>query len=281
MKFQPVAIGAFTNDLPVTTTPAVGDNHLHCTGSGVAAAKQLAFNQTTINFGTQPVGLSTNRTLTITNNGTAPVTFSVIAGSGTFQWAGAIGTLTCGASQAIQITFVPPAIGPFTATLTVTSDAPGSPNDINLTGAGCVAHAEIAVPPPAPIDFGQIEQGFRTVRYFQVQNTGDGLLTFSAAISGTDAPLFGLQDSSGSITNVTCLSTNYSVDPVSPCGVGPSGSSSVVVAVAFFAGRGAQGVAPPRSRSAMRTPPTRPRARRGSSRSPPRSPRPRRWMQAW
>jgi hypothetical protein len=234
VRFQPAATGTFTNDLTVTRTPAIGDDKLHCTGKAVAAQKKLTFNSTTINFGKQPVGSSTGKVLTIINNGSAPVTVSVAAGSGTFQWAGFNGSLTCGASQPIPITFVPPSEGPFTGTLVVTSDATGSPFNISLTGAGCVANAEIAVPPPAPIDFAQVEQGFRTVRFFLVQNTGDGPLTFSGAISGTDAALFGLQNDSGSITNVA-PGKNYSVDPTSPCGALTAGTGNVAVGVAFFA----------------------------------------------
>ena len=139
-----------------------------------------------------------------------------------------------GQSHPIALTFTPPSEGPHSATLSVVSSAPSSPHAITLLGEGCVANAEIAVPPTTPIDFGQVQKGFRTVRFFEVQNPGDGSLTFNGAVAGPDAALFGLPDANGSVTN-TPPNRSYTADPVSPCGPGAAGSGKTIVAVSFFA----------------------------------------------
>jgi len=91
------------------------------------------------------------------------------------------------------------------------------------------------VPPSAPIDLGQIQQGFRTVKFFEVQNTGDGPLTFDGTISGPDVVLFGLPDPAGSVTNPPSTRT-YTAEAIAPCGNFPAGSGKVIVAISFFAG---------------------------------------------
>jgi hypothetical protein len=147
---------------------------------------------------------------------------------------GVNGILNCGQSQTLAVSFTPPAEGPQSASLSVTSGAPGSPHTIALIGEGCIANAAIVVPPSAPITFGQVQRGFRTVRFFEVQNTGDGPLTFNGAITGPDASLFGLPEPTGSVTSPPAVRA-YEALPVSPCGAGASGSGRVIVAVSFFA----------------------------------------------
>lgn len=235
--FNPTAIGSWPSAaLGVTTTPANGDKQLVCKGTAVAATFSIGFNATTFNWGSQPVGVtSASKTLTITNNGSKPLNISVapIAVSG-FSCAGFNGTLNCGVSQSLAIGFTPPAEGPQSATLGIGSPASGSPHAITLLGTGCVANAEIAAPATAPHDFGQVQQGFRTVWIFEIKNIGDGTLTFNGTIGGADVALFGLPDPAGSVTAAPA-SRSYTALPVTPCGSGPAGSGKVLVAVSFFA----------------------------------------------
>lgn len=235
--FNPTALGNWNSvELAVSTTPANGDNKLVCTGNGIAAQPKVQFNQTTFNFGTHPVGTpAPSKTLTITNNGTSPLTVSVpVLNTSGFTCAGFNGTLNCDQSQTIALGFTAPSEGPQSATLNITTNAAGSPHSIQLMGVGCIANAEIVVPPTTPIQFGQIEQGFRTVRFFEVHNIGDGQLTFDASISGPDAALFGLPDPQGSVTNAP-MNRSYTVDPVNFCGSGPTGTGGTIVAISFFA----------------------------------------------
>ena len=237
VAFNPTAPGTFNSvALPVSIAPATGDSQLICKGRALAAVAKVSFSATTLNFGTQPVGTAASpKTLTITNSGSLPLSVAIapLSASG-FACAGFNGMLNCGASQNIAVSFTPPAEGAQSASLSVTTNAPGSPHTIGLAGVGCLANAVIAVPPSAPISFGQIQQGFRTVRVFEVQNTGDGPLTFSGTLSGTDAALFGLPDPAGSVTNAP-ITRLYDALPTTPCGPGASGSGKVLVAISFFA----------------------------------------------
>lgn len=239
VAFNPASVGNFNSvEMAVSTTPANGDNKLTCTGEGVSAEPQVSFNQVSFNFGNRPVGTSApGQTLSITNSGSAPLTVSVpVLNASGFTCAGFNGSLNCGQTQTIALGFTPPSEGPHAATLSVTTNASGSPHSIQLNGAGCVANAEISVPASAPISMGQVEQGFRTVRIEpEIVNTGDAQLTFTAAIGGPDAALFGLPDPAGGSVTVAPSSRVFTIDPTTSCGPGPTGSGRTKMVVSFVA----------------------------------------------
>ena len=242
VAFTPTAPGTWNAAaMPVSTTPANGDNQLVCKGKALAATAAISFSPTSLNFGTQPVGTAApTRTLTVTNTGQVPLTVTVppLNVSG-FTSAGLstpmnTTTLGCGQATSLSVGFTAAAEGAQAAALSVASGAPGAPHTVNLSGAGCVANAVITPPSTAPISFGQVQQGFRTVRLFFVVNTGDGPLTFTGTIGGPDAALFGLPDPVGSVTNAPGT-RNYEALAVIPCGPGAGGSGKALVAVSFFA----------------------------------------------
>lgn len=238
IRFTPTVIGVTgPMNLAITRSPARGHDHLVCRGQGVAPVVQVSFNLTTLNFGAVPVGaVGGPLTLHVRNTGGAPLAVTVPGPplGASFQWTGFTGTLNCGADQPIAVTFSPTTEGTFGATMSVTSGAPGSPHSISLIGQGCIPNASIVVPPAPFPSFGDVQQGFRSVRFIAVQNTGDGPLTFTARVDGPDAGLFGLQPPSGSITDVLPI-RNYTVEPTTPCGPGSTGTGRTSVAVTFFA----------------------------------------------
>jgi hypothetical protein len=237
VAFSPSTTGNWNpQNIPVTTSPVNGDNQLVCKGRALAAEFKISFSLTTVNFGKVPVGQSQNKTLAITNTGSKAMMVSSagVAADG-FSVAPFSTNLNCGQTFNINIQFMPPSEGSHAALFSVSHSALGSPTTINLLGEGCIANAEIVVPTTMPINFGQIQQGFRTVRFFKVSNPADGPLNFQGTISGADAALFGLPDPNGSVINPPST-RNYTVDPVSPCGNLTAGSGETIVAVAFFAG---------------------------------------------
>jgi hypothetical protein len=91
-----------------------------------------------ITFGSVPLGEVRTRTLTIENASGANVDVS-IAPSPTvspFTWPSFSGVLTHRAQQQITVQFRPSSNAFVDATLTVTSNAPGSPQSVTLTGKG-------------------------------------------------------------------------------------------------------------------------------------------------
>ena len=202
----------------------------------MAAEFKINFSATNVNLGKKPVGQPQNTAITIKNTGSKAMTVSSsgVTSDG-FTVAPFTANLACDQPLNVNIQFTPPSEGPHSASFSVNHSAPSNPTTINLFGEGCIANAEIVVPATAPINFGQVQQGFRTVRFFKVSNPADGPLNFQGAISGPDASLFGLPDPNGSVINPPSTSS-YNVDPVSTCGNLTAGSGETIVAIAFFAG---------------------------------------------
>ena len=95
-----------------------------------------------LTFTTHLVGApSAAQTVTLTNNGTAPLSITSIVVGGTNS-ADFAETNTCGTSVAanatcaISVTFTPKATGTRGASITITDNAPGSPQTFSLTGTG-------------------------------------------------------------------------------------------------------------------------------------------------
>ena len=237
VAFAPTATGNFSPlNIPVATAPVNGDHQLVCNAKAVAAEFKIGFSATTINFGKKPVGTNQTLNLTITNTGTKPMSvISAGVSADGFSVAPFNASLTCGQSLPVPASFLPASEGAHSATFSVAHSAPGNPTTLTLNGVGCVANAEITVPAIAPIDFGEIQQGYRTVRFITVSNPADGPLNFKASIGGADAALFGLPDPAGSVI-APPATRDFVINPVSPCGNLAVGTGETVVAIAFYAG---------------------------------------------
>jgi len=103
-------------------------------------AAGVGLSPASLTFGGQVVGTtSASQTVTLTNRGAGALNISGIVVSGDFALAD---TTTCpspgtvGTSCNIDVTFTPTAAGDRAGTITITSDAPGSPHVISLTGTG-------------------------------------------------------------------------------------------------------------------------------------------------
>ncbi len=122
---------------------------------GPADASALLFSPLKLTFTDQPQGFASDaQTITLTNAGTATITFAGIVVSGDFAQ-----TNTCeptlavaSASCTVNVTFTPTATGDRTGEITLTSDASGSPHKISLAGKGIEAKSAITFS-PIPIEF--------------------------------------------------------------------------------------------------------------------------------
>src|SRR5262249_2862453 len=105
----------------------------------------VSLSPTSLGFGNQNVGTtSAAQTISLTNTGTAALTISSIAISGTnagdfAQTNNCSATLNVNTSCTISVTFTPSATGTRTASVIVTDNAAGSPQSVALGGAGVTA----------------------------------------------------------------------------------------------------------------------------------------------
>jgi hypothetical protein len=162
-----------------------------------------------LSFGNVNVGTtSTGQDVTITNNGTASLTFSAafISGAADYVLTGDTSTpIGAGGSRQATVQCKPTALGSRPGTLRISGDDPANPSDdislsctgvapeMNVTGLGVSIADEDTVPSVSDnTDFGSANvTGGMVQHIFRIQNTGTGPLNLTGtpkvAISGTNS----------------------------------------------------------------------------------------------
>jgi hypothetical protein len=116
-----------------------------------AAAPAVTFTPTSLTFGAQAIGTtSAPQSVTVANTGTASLFINSAAVPNTLDFTvvddGCSGlTLAPGTSCSMSITFSPTASGTRSAALTVTDNAPGSPQTAPVTGTGTGQNPPLAI----------------------------------------------------------------------------------------------------------------------------------------
>lgn len=100
-----------------------------------------SLSTTSLSFGNQTLGTTSgNRTVTLTNTGTEPLTLSIAVtgtNAGDFAQSNSCGaSVAPGAACTIEVTFRPTATGSRRGTIAITDNATGSPHLIALSGTG-------------------------------------------------------------------------------------------------------------------------------------------------
>jgi PKD repeat protein/type 1 glutamine amidotransferase len=135
---------------------------------GSTSAPALTVSPGTLSFDSRTVGSpSPASVVTVTNTGTAAATLVGVTATGDFAQTGNCGsTLATGASCTVNVTFTPTATGARTGTLSVTSNAPGSPHTVALSGTGTATNANLAAGRPVTAT--------STAQSYVAANTVDG-----------------------------------------------------------------------------------------------------------
>jgi FG-GAP-like repeat/Cep192 domain 4/HYDIN/CFA65/VesB-like, Ig-like domain len=148
---QQVMVGDFNGDgqldLAVTSGQSSSVSVLLQFQTGPAAT----LFPSSLTFGPQLVGTkSTPQSVTLTNTGGATLDINSIAASGNFRQTNNCGSsLAVGASCTITVFFKPYRVGTITGTLTITDNAPNSPQTVSLSGVGTAVTLL-----PSSLDFG-------------------------------------------------------------------------------------------------------------------------------
>lgn len=143
--FSPQALGARSASITLAHNATGGSSAIALSGAGTQALPAIALSANAIRFIAAQLLNTTSspQTLTVSNTGVAALSFSGIGLSGTnagdFTLAGscAVGApVAPGANCTVAVTFRPTASGARSATLSLSSNAAGSPATIGITGNG-------------------------------------------------------------------------------------------------------------------------------------------------
>src|SRR5262249_50987897 len=130
-------------------------------------------------FGTVNTGTPSTKNETITNTGNTNVQISQITVSGTgYSLSGVSVPVTLTPSQTLTfgVVFNPTIAGSANGSVTVASNATGSPATISLSGTGAQAGLTVS---PASFNFGSVVDGQTKSQTFTVTNSGTASLTIS------------------------------------------------------------------------------------------------------
>jgi hypothetical protein len=179
--FAPTAVGPRTGTLTLTTdAPGTPSFTVNFSANGVTIPV-AALAPATINFGPVVSGtVSSAQTVMLTNSGGGPLTFTAPVLTGPFSVSASTcaSPLAAAASCVISVKFSPPAKGPASGTLTLTTNAASQTLAAGLQGTGVTgAFASVS---PASLTFGS--QAVNTVSPpKQVTLTNAGDTTFNIA----------------------------------------------------------------------------------------------------
>ncbi|PAT37932.1 hypothetical protein CK623_13175 [Vandammella animalimorsus] len=189
LRFTPASAGNAQELLRITHNGTPNVSELSLRGQGVnAAAPNAQLSTSALNFsGIALNSTSPAQTVTLTNNGAAPLRLSAApAVAAPFQIAG--GTCTAnmdiapGNSCTVNVVFKPTAVGPANGSLTIAHNAAGSPSTVTLRGVGQAAPAPNVQLSPATLDLGNATVGASSAaKTVTLTNNGTGPLTLSAA----------------------------------------------------------------------------------------------------
>jgi hypothetical protein len=214
VTFTPTAGG--TRRAMLTIADSVPGNTPLINVSGISESPQVSLSPSALTYSAQVAGTaSASQSVTLSNTGAAALDITQISASGDFAE-----TNTCGASLAIaascqiNVTFTPTAGGSRTGMLTITDNAPGSPETVTLTGTGQ--------------DFTVAPSGAATVAVTPGQTAS---FAISLTPGGGLSPMVTLT-CSGAPTGVTCS--------ISPGTVSLSGTTAATATVTVTTTAGSQ-----------------------------------------
>jgi translation initiation factor 1 (eIF-1/SUI1) len=205
LSFKPTTAAAKTASLTIKSTAAGSPNTVALKGTGTsepAATATLTLTPTSLDFGNQAVkAASAVQTITLKNDGKADLGKLAFTVDGTDKKDFELDkksttcktTLATGAECKVGLIFKPTTAAAKSATLTVKSDAAGSPNTVALKGTGVVEQAAATLT-PSSLDFGnQVLKQASAVKTVTLKNDGKaelGKLAFT--VDGTDKKDFAL-----------------------------------------------------------------------------------------
>jgi hypothetical protein len=150
--FRPLSTGPRTGYLTVSSNVFGSPHVASLLGEGVST--YVNRSPASLDFGVQRVGTSSTQTVTIRNDGNTDLHMSGMSLGGTGVAAYSLAPGPCqgnaiapGATCTFSVTFRPGAVQTYTATVSITDDAPYSPHRVSLTGDGSSPSVQ---PPRAP-----------------------------------------------------------------------------------------------------------------------------------
>jgi len=140
VTFLPTSVATVSGNISIVSNAPGSPTSVSLTGAGIAAILTLGINPTSLSFGNVTTGTSSaTQNVTITNTGNSNVAISQINLSGAgYSMTGGSAPVTLTPSQNITLVvqFSPTLAGAVSGSISIVSNATGSPAAIALSGTG-------------------------------------------------------------------------------------------------------------------------------------------------
>ncbi len=208
-SFAPVTAGSATGSITVMSTATNSPAAISLSGTGVQSL--IAVVPGSVSFGNVTVGVTNTQTMTIQNPGSASLTVTQAAMTGTGYSLSGLAlpvSIAPGGSVAFNVAFAPAAGSSYPSMLTLVSNAPNSPSSVSLSGTGIAPIQQLSASPTS-LSFGSLTTGTSATQNVTLTNTGNSSVSISQIVAS------GAGFSTGSIALPISLaagqSTSFSV----------------------------------------------------------------------
>ena len=237
--FSPTTPGAVSGSISVSTNLSGSPTAIALTGTGTQPA--MSVTPSSVSFGTVTDGTGSTQAITLKNTGNANLVVSSesVTGAGFSVVNFTAQTLAPGSSMSFNAVFAPTTPGAVSGSISVSSNLPGSPTAIPLTGTGANPAMSIT---PSSVSFGSVVDGTNNSQTITVKNTGTvNLVVSSQSVTGAGFSVTGFTaqtvtpnnsmsfnavfapTTAGSVTGSISLGTNV---PGSPTAIGLTGTGT-------------------------------------------------------
>lgn len=138
VQFNPKTATASTGSLSLVSNASTSPSPIALSGTGIAAGLSLSVNPSSVNFGNVTVSTTASRSITVTNTGNSSVAISSasLTGAHFSLMGGSAVTLSPSQSITLTVQFTPAAAGTAAGSVSIVSNATGSPAAIPVSGTG-------------------------------------------------------------------------------------------------------------------------------------------------
>jgi hypothetical protein len=227
-KFAPKASGQSSGSMVLSSTGNTSQVNVPLSGTGMSSqSAQISANPSSVSFGSVADGTASTQTIKLTNSGNASLTISQASASGPGFSIGGLPTpvtLPPGQSTTFNAQFDPSSAGSASGSISLTSNASGSPSTIPLSGTG-VAQTLQLTPNPSSLNFGNVNVGSSSSQSVTLTNTGNS----NVSVQAISASGLGFSASSGGLPVTLGAGQSVSVNVAFAPQSGGSASGSVSV----------------------------------------------------
>jgi len=186
VQFTTQSAGTVTGTLSLVSNAANSPSSLALSASTIAATKTLQVSASSLSFGSVNAGSSASKTVLVMNSGNADVTISQIGITGTnFALSGASTpvTLSAGQTESFNVQYSPTGAETDSGSVSITSNATGSPAAIALSGTGVAQQAQHSV----SLSWTDSDSSIAGYNVYRSTTSGSGYILINGSLVGPDA----------------------------------------------------------------------------------------------